>query len=69
MRNRTCLAAILAIACQGPPTARGQGADDALRVPAGFKIAVYVGLLVLPDGSLLVSDDYGGKIWRVSYGR
>src|SRR6266511_2559153 len=28
-----------------------------------------VGLLVLPDGSLLVSDDLGGKIWRVSYGR
>jgi len=28
-----------------------------------------VGLLVLPDGSLLVSDDTGGKIWRVTYGR
>lgn len=28
-----------------------------------------VGVLVLPDGSLLVSDDYGGKIWRVTYGR
>jgi glucose/arabinose dehydrogenase len=28
-----------------------------------------VGLLVLPDGSLLISDDTGGKIWRVSYGR
>ena len=41
MRNRMCLTAILAVACQGPPTARGQGADDALRVPAGFKIAVY----------------------------
>lgn len=26
-----------------------------------------VGLLMLPDGSLLVSDDGGGKIWRVSY--
>jgi glucose/arabinose dehydrogenase len=26
-----------------------------------------VGLLVLPDGSLLVSDDGGRKIWRVSY--
>jgi glucose/arabinose dehydrogenase len=26
-----------------------------------------VGLLVLPDGSLLVSDDGGGKIWRVTY--
>jgi glucose/arabinose dehydrogenase len=28
-----------------------------------------VGLLQLPDGSLLVSDDGGRKIWRVSYGR
>lgn len=26
-----------------------------------------VGLFVLPDGSLLVSDDGGRKIWRVSY--
>jgi glucose/arabinose dehydrogenase len=28
-----------------------------------------VGLLVLADGSLLVSDDGGGKIWRVTYGK
>lgn len=28
-----------------------------------------VGLLVLPDGSLLVSDDGAGVIWRVSYGK
>ncbi len=27
-----------------------------------------VGLLVMPDGALLVSDDAGGRIWRVSYG-
>ena len=26
-----------------------------------------VGLLQLPDGSLLVSDDGGGKIWRITY--
>jgi glucose/arabinose dehydrogenase len=26
-----------------------------------------VGLLQLADGSLLVSDDGGGKIWRVFY--
>jgi glucose/arabinose dehydrogenase len=26
-----------------------------------------VGLLQMPDGSLLVSDDGGGKIWRISY--
>ena len=28
-----------------------------------------VDLLVLPDGSLLVSDDHAGAIYRVSYGR
>lgn len=28
-----------------------------------------VGLLVLPDGSLLISDDVGGRIWRVTYGK
>lgn len=28
-----------------------------------------VGLLVMPDGALLVSDDLGDLIWRVSYGR
>jgi len=26
------------------------------------------GLLVLPDGSLLITDDSSGRIWRVSYG-
>jgi glucose/arabinose dehydrogenase len=28
-----------------------------------------VGLVVATDGALLVSDDMGGKIWRVTYGR
>jgi glucose/arabinose dehydrogenase len=28
-----------------------------------------VGLVVAADGALLVSDDMGGKIWRVTYGR
>ena len=27
-----------------------------------------VGLLQLPDGSLLVSDDGGNRVWRVAYG-
>ena len=26
-----------------------------------------VGLLQLPDGSLLISDDGAGKIWKVNY--
>ena len=28
-----------------------------------------VGVLVASDGALLVSDDQGGRIWRVTYGR
>ena len=28
-----------------------------------------VGLLVLADGSLLITDDEARKIWRVSYGK
>ncbi len=28
-----------------------------------------VSLLVMPDGALLVSDDLGGRIWRVSFGQ
>ena len=28
-----------------------------------------VGLLAMPDGSLLVSDDQGERIWRVTYGK
>ncbi len=26
-----------------------------------------VGILQMPDGSMLVSDGGGGRIWRVSY--
>ena len=51
---------------------RAVGVDDFIagwQRPDGTRWGRPVGLLVLPDGSLLVSDDYGGKIWRVSYGR
>ena len=40
----------------------------------GWQLADYsrwgrpAGLLVLPDGSLLITDDSSGRIWRVSYG-
>lgn len=51
---------------------RATGVDDFIvgwQRPDGSRWGRPVGLLVLPDGSLLVSDDTGGKIWRVSYGR
>lgn len=28
-----------------------------------------VSLVAMPDGSLLISDDFGGRIWRVTYGK
>jgi len=51
---------------------RATGVDDFItgwQRPDGSRWGRPVGLLVLPDGSLLVSDDSGGKIWRVTYGR
>jgi len=51
---------------------RAVGVEDFIlgwQHPDGTRWGRPVGLLVLPDGSLLVSDDYGGKIWRVTYGR
>jgi glucose/arabinose dehydrogenase len=51
---------------------RATGVDDFIvgwQRPDGTRWGRPVGLLVLPDGSLLVSDDTGGKIWRVAYGR
>jgi glucose/arabinose dehydrogenase len=51
---------------------RATGVDDFIggwQRPDGSRWGRPVSLLVLPDGSLLVSDDMGGKIWRVTYGR
>lgn len=45
---------------RGTPTARG-ATGDAYARPSD--------VMVMPDGSLLISDDQGGRIFRVSYGR
>jgi glucose/arabinose dehydrogenase len=37
--------------------------------PDGSRWGRPVGVVTAPDGALLVSDDMGGKIWRVSYAR
>src|SRR6266513_922713 len=39
------------------------------QLPDGSRWGRPVGLLVMPDGALLVSDDDGGRIWRVSFGQ
>ena len=43
MQQRALFALILAVACRGPAPAAGHvvRSDDSLRVPAGFKVAVY----------------------------
>jgi glucose/arabinose dehydrogenase len=51
---------------------RATGVDDFIvgwQRQDGSRWGRPVGVLVMPDGALLVSDDMGGKIWRVSYGR
>jgi glucose/arabinose dehydrogenase len=45
-----------------------EGNADALTPQVGRVWGRPVGLLVLPDGSLLVSDDEGGRIYRIKYG-
>src|SRR2546426_227784 len=52
----------------GQPT----GIDDFVtgwQLPDGSRWGRPVSLLVMPDGALLVSDDWGGRIWRVSFGQ
>jgi glucose/arabinose dehydrogenase len=39
------------------------------QMPDGTRWGRPVGLVMTPDGALLVSDDMGGKIWRITYGR
>jgi glucose/arabinose dehydrogenase len=51
---------------------RAVGVEDFIvgwQRPNGQRWGRPVSLLVTPDGALLVSDDVGDKIWRVSYGR
>ena len=67
--NRTGYKVISIPMRNGKPTG---GYDDFVAgwMPSETQRAVWgrpVGLLVLGDGSLLISDDGGGKIWRVTY--
>jgi glucose/arabinose dehydrogenase len=50
---------------------RPVGIDDFVvgwQRPDGTRWGRPVSVVTAPDGALLVSDDLGGKIWRVSYG-
>ncbi|WP_424951283.1 PQQ-dependent sugar dehydrogenase [Deinococcus sp.] len=51
-----------------PATGQVQDFLSGLVRPDGY-INRPVGLAVLPDGSLLVSDDWAGKVYRVTYGK
>ena len=53
-------------------TGRPVGIEDFItgwQRPDGSRWGRPVGLVVATDGALLVSDDMGGKIWRITYGR
>ncbi|HKE89823.1 MAG TPA: PQQ-dependent sugar dehydrogenase [Gemmatimonadales bacterium] len=39
------------------------------QLPDGSRWGRPVAVLALPDGSVLISDDQGGRIWRVTYGK
>src|SRR5439155_13483063 len=75
MCQRVLFVALLAIACNGTP-ARGQGqarSDDALRVPPGFKIAVFaenlqgVRFMTLGPGNAIYASQPGpGLIVRLT---
>lgn len=39
------------------------------QLPDGSRWGRPVAVLALPDGALLISDDQGGRIWRVTYGK
>jgi glucose/arabinose dehydrogenase len=39
------------------------------QLPDGTRWGRPVGIVMTSDGALLVSDDMGGKIWRITYGR
>src|SRR5207248_1123319 len=52
----------------GQPTAIEDFVTD-WQLADGSRWGRPVGLLVMPDGALLVSDDDGLRIWRVSYGQ
>ena len=39
------------------------------QLPDGSRWGRPVGLVVAADGALLISDDSGGRIWRVKYGK
>jgi glucose/arabinose dehydrogenase len=56
---------------------RGHAAGDVQKFATGFDAGMRplpaaaphrpVGLAMMPDGSLLIGDDQGGRIWRVFF--
>src|SRR5947207_8275510 len=68
MRVRVLSVVIIAVACRGPAPARGQGADDNLRVPAGFHVSVFaqnlpgVRYLALGPGNMVYASQPGSGV-------
>jgi hypothetical protein len=66
----------LASACKAAGTKRGIHldtdqdyiADEVITIAAGLNMPNGVAFLMMQDGSLLVSDDRAGVIYRIAYG-
>src|SRR2546423_8762711 len=73
MRQRVLLVALVAVACKGTPAAGQMRSDDALRVPPGFKIAVFASnlqgvryLALGPGNAVYASQPASGLIVKLT---
>src|SRR5881392_1289145 len=73
MRQRVLLVALVAVACKGTPAAGQMRSDDALRLPPGFKIAVFAGnlqgvryLTLGPGNAVYASQPGSGLIVKLT---
>src|SRR5438552_18469617 len=68
MRLRALFAAVIAVACGGAPARSQARSDDALRVPPGFKIAVFaenlpnVRFMTLGPGNVVYASQPGSGL-------
>src|SRR5256885_8203006 len=73
MRQRVFLVALVALACKGTAAAGQMRSDDALRLPPGFKIAVFAGnlqgvryLALGPGNAVYASQPGSGLIVKLT---
>ncbi len=65
--RRTGYKVVRVLQHDGKPTGEYEDFLTGFVTPEGDAWARPVGVAVAPDGALLVSDDAGGTVWRVTY--